>query len=218
MSSVVAFLRALVMLACVLAVPALAVSHGAAVSRGLQAAARFLDRVSADETADPPVTREALRSARPAPRAPSESLDVGPKSGDLDSLRFRLLPQPLEEREAGLRTIPGVAEESGFERGLSAVHSEPEPRTPQPAEEQPHMAVWQQTATALQQLGAVEYALEKWGDSGELYRFRCLAAVQGTGAYQRHFQAVDSDGGRAVEQVVEQVRAWRDRAAGDRGQ
>jgi hypothetical protein len=73
---------------------------------------------------------------------------------------------------------------------------------------------WEETAAALQQLGALEYALEEWGDSGELYRFRCLAAVPGTESYQRHFHAVDADGGRAVERVVEQVRSWRASSGG----
>jgi hypothetical protein len=71
------------------------------------------------------------------------------------------------------------------------------------------VADWQSKAAPLQQLGAVEYTLEKWGDSGRLYRFRCLVAFDSSPGNRRHFEAVDEDGARAVEEVVRQVRLWR---------
>ena len=210
MSSVVAFLRALVMVACLVAVPVLAISQGSTISRGLQAAARFLDRLSADQAEEADdgalLASGVLRSARPMPSAPgtesqkAHAMEQGPST---------LLPEPVEDRDISRQVIPPTPEWDGPGTEARAPHAQLPSGVPPTSAEPSHMAAWQEMASALQQLGALEYALEKWGDSGELYRFRCLAAVPGTTSYQRHFHAVDGDGGRAVERVVEQVREWR---------
>jgi hypothetical protein len=76
-----------------------------------------------------------------------------------------------------------------------------------PAE--PVVVEWRNRASALQHLGAIEYELEKWGNSGRLYRFSCQVAVDGTRFYRRHFEAINEDGAKAVEEVVQRVRLWR---------
>lgn len=61
----------------------------------------------------------------------------------------------------------------------------------------------------LQQLGAGEHQLQPWGSGGRLYRFCCSAAWGGAPGYSRHFEAVAAEPLSAVEQVVDQVAAWR---------
>jgi len=65
------------------------------------------------------------------------------------------------------------------------------------------------TQKRLRDLGATYYLLETWGRSGELFRFHCKMAVAGNPDYTRHFEATDSDASRAMQQVLEQVEAWR---------
>jgi hypothetical protein len=65
------------------------------------------------------------------------------------------------------------------------------------------------TQHRLRELGATYYLLETWGRNGELYRFHCKMAVAGNPDYTRHFEATDSDASRAMQQVLEQVEAWR---------
>ena len=65
------------------------------------------------------------------------------------------------------------------------------------------------TQQRLRELGATYYLLETWGRNGELYRFHCKMAVAGNPDYTRHFEATDSDASRAMQQVLEQVEAWR---------
>jgi hypothetical protein len=73
----------------------------------------------------------------------------------------------------------------------------------------PIFGEWESRASMLQRLGAVEYALEKWGDSGRLYRFHCVVAADGRHSYRRHFASVSEDGARAVDDVIQQVRSWQ---------
>jgi hypothetical protein len=66
------------------------------------------------------------------------------------------------------------------------------------------------TQRRLRDLGATYYLLETWGRDGELYRFHCkMAVAAGNPDYTRHFEATDSDASRAMQQVLEQVEAWR---------
>jgi hypothetical protein len=65
------------------------------------------------------------------------------------------------------------------------------------------------TQHRLRELGATYYLLETWGRNGELYRFHCKIAVAGNPDYTRHFEATDRDASRAMQQVLEQVEAWR---------
>ena len=64
-------------------------------------------------------------------------------------------------------------------------------------------------SAAVASIGATYYLLETWGRNGELYRFHCKMAVAGNPDYTRHFEATDSDASRAMQQVLEQVEAWR---------
>jgi hypothetical protein len=61
----------------------------------------------------------------------------------------------------------------------------------------------------LEELGGVEPQLVSLGSEGQLYRFCCQAALDGTPNFKRHFEAVAAEKALAVEQVVAKVEAWR---------
>jgi hypothetical protein len=60
----------------------------------------------------------------------------------------------------------------------------------------------------LRQLGAIEYALEHWGEGGKLYRFHCEMPVGATPLTQQ-FEAVTADPQKSVEQVLAEVGSWQ---------
>ncbi len=61
----------------------------------------------------------------------------------------------------------------------------------------------------LREYGATYYLLETWGNQREMFRFHCKMAVGNDPNYTRHFEAIDSDALRAMNQVVNRVEAWR---------
>ncbi len=62
----------------------------------------------------------------------------------------------------------------------------------------------------LRQLGATYYLLESWGNEQQMYRFYCKMAVGGSADYTRYFEATNSDPLQAMLQVLRQVDTWRD--------
>ena len=62
----------------------------------------------------------------------------------------------------------------------------------------------------LRQLGATYYLLESWGTEQQMYRFYCKMAVGGNADYTRYFEATNSDPLQAMLQVLRQVDTWRD--------
>ncbi|MDR2757529.1 MAG: hypothetical protein LBC20_17705 [Planctomycetaceae bacterium] len=63
--------------------------------------------------------------------------------------------------------------------------------------------------TQLKQLGAKYYRLEKWGSRGELFRFSCYVSPSEPYQYQKYFQAIDSDELRVMESVIEEIKRWK---------
>ncbi len=61
----------------------------------------------------------------------------------------------------------------------------------------------------LRQLGVVEYALERWGSAGELYRFHCEMPLGPGDGLTQEFEAVAADPRTSVEQVVTEVASWQ---------
>jgi hypothetical protein len=62
--------------------------------------------------------------------------------------------------------------------------------------------------TQLRQYGVAEYALERWGGDGKLYRFHCEMPIAG-GSLTQQFEAVAANPEASVEQVVAEVAQWR---------
>ena len=61
----------------------------------------------------------------------------------------------------------------------------------------------------LRQFGVIEYALERWGDGGKLYRFRCEMPLGASEEFTQQFEAVAADPQVSVAQVVAEVSQWQ---------
>jgi hypothetical protein len=73
----------------------------------------------------------------------------------------------------------------------------------------------------LQQLGATSYCLEKWGNQGELFRFRCYVNPKNNTLdnsnqtnnykYQKFFQHIGNDQIHVMEHVIKEIKKWKNR-------
>ncbi len=61
----------------------------------------------------------------------------------------------------------------------------------------------------LRELGATEYALEKWGNEGQLYRFRCAMPLKQSDQLTQHFEATQAQAAESIQQVLAEVSAWQ---------
>ena len=62
----------------------------------------------------------------------------------------------------------------------------------------------------LRELGATYYLLESWGNRQQMFRFYCKMAVGGNPNYTHYFEAMESDPLQAMRQVLAQVETWRE--------
>lgn len=60
----------------------------------------------------------------------------------------------------------------------------------------------------LQALGAAQYQLEPWGNSGRLYRFWCEVDLDGSQRRLQHWEAIDVDPVAAMRDVLGQIETW----------
>jgi hypothetical protein len=181
--------RALIMLACVVGIPALALS-GTSWSETLKKLQDFrwpaiLNLASASTSAS---RDEAPRLASAEPGkmpdtsngATCISCPVGqtpPKQTTLSAV----VP-------AGYRTpIDGVPNANAT--GVADMAADP----------------FRFTQDRLRQLGATYYLLESWGNQRQMYRFYCKMAIGGSPNYTRYFEAVHDDPLQAMRQVLQQV-------------
>ncbi len=61
----------------------------------------------------------------------------------------------------------------------------------------------------LRSLGASQYTLEKWGQAGELFRFRCAMPLVKNQQFTQQFEAVANSPLDSIEQVVVEVAHWQ---------
>ena len=222
MRSTMLALRSLLMIACTIAVPVLAIfgtdwltqmlgltekpNHNWRSSPRLAKAegpSRYLDPSARGQ----PASAAPARMGQPAPPASS---NFGPPSAP----RWQTGSQPQ----------PGVGVRASFEAPANpVVASAPPPVRVQamPAENSPRRPVgvgsappagsdwfgW--TQQRLRALGATYYLLETWGRQGEMYRFHCKMAIAGNPDYTKHFESTGSDAAGAMQDVLRQVEAWR---------
>jgi hypothetical protein len=66
----------------------------------------------------------------------------------------------------------------------------------------------------LRQLGARYYLLESWGNDRQFYRFYCKMAIGGSPDYTRFFEATNADPVQAMAQVLQQVERWKEGGEG----
>jgi hypothetical protein len=81
--------------------------------------------------------------------------------------------------------------------------------SPAPAQAASVPTDYRQIQERLQKLGATYYVLESWGNDQQLYRFCCKMAVAGNADYVHCFEATHSDPLRAMQEVLQEVEAWR---------
>jgi hypothetical protein len=61
----------------------------------------------------------------------------------------------------------------------------------------------------LRQLGATYYLLETWGNQRQFFRFYCQMAVSGNASYTHYFEATNANPLQAMADVLRQVEDWR---------
>lgn len=109
-----------------------------------------------------------------------------------------------------------TAAPSGANRTVAAQGSVSE-RTEEMSKIEPTSTQVESLLEQLRSWGAAEYTLEKWGNNGQLYRFRCAMALTESDELTRQFEAVAADPVGSIEQVVGEVASWQTaRLAGQR--
>lgn len=204
-ASFLVFFRATVMLACLVVLPLIAVTGSADLER-LRPALRWCRGLVERTLTGAAVSAAESSADRPAAAPPFRSLPV---SVDANVER----PSPPVERTIPADVLPAQAP-------ASAPASAPAPPVgPRPTEQTAGATggeprgdgpTVQQLAARLQQLGATYYLLEKWGETGALYRFHCRVALADNPQQFRYFEATSQVPHQAMVDVVAQVERWRE--------
>lgn len=206
------FVRTLVMLSCLVAVPALALV-GAPVSKlfrplidadwpgkaetylkGLvgrlggdskEAAAKPAAIVPAPEIL--PAVDESAPAAAPPPLAAAD-IAAAPPTGLPGGM-----PAPHQAGLSEETAAPPVEQTAQLDPARSpAVQADP----------------FQAMQHRLRELGATYYLLETWGPAGEMYRFHCRMAIDAQGLATRHFEATADDPLVAMGRVLGEIEPW----------
>jgi len=221
-SSTAVTCRALVMLACLVAIPLVAVFGGtlpekleSLVSSYLPAAGGLAENGQGEPARFQPMHAAAVDPAMAigqfAGSAPTTPQIQAPTPGQ--SRTTPVVPAGYEIPVTGPTlpshcVAPGVADPQGASAGGAArgprplpARSEPSP----PSQTDPFTAM----QNRLQQLGATYVLLESIGNRQEVYRCYCRVAIGGDPSYAYYFEAIDSAPLAAMAQVVRQVEQWR---------
>jgi len=202
--------RALIMLVCVVGIPAWALS-GTSWSEMVKKLQDFrwpaiLNPVAASTSAKPD---EAPRFARSKPTVSS------PADRNPAPLAHIVVNPPLMPEAAATPAQPSTPSASGVVPvGYQASDPTELAVIPQPIESAVDASAlsadpFHLIPDRLRQLGATYYLLESWGSEQQMYRFYCKMAVGGSADYTRYFEASHSDPLQAMRQVLQQVEAWR---------
>lgn len=213
-SSTAVVFRALVMLACLIAIPLVAV-FGHSLPQMVQ---KLFGAQSPAESASPSGHGGEAPGFQPIATAHAAQTTSQPAAlpGQVPSGRPA---EPLNVSRSGSGNVGGHSDSNvvaaSFQAATSGSESAPGRWPAGPDDASPAAtttaAVDQFTCIQdrLRQLGATYYLLESWGNRQQLYRFYCKMAVGGNPDYAYYFEAVDSDRIRAMGRVLEQVEAWR---------
>lgn len=199
--------RALIMLLCVVGIPAWALSGAswsdvvkklqdfrlpailnpaaASTSITVAEAPRFVPskptNVSAVSHSSAPLAE--IKPISPAPAAPAKVMEAPPTSAVV----------PVAYQAAASAQLTPIPQPANSGTDASALSADP----------------FQAIPKRLRELGATYYLLESWGSDQQTYRFFCKMAVGGSADYTRHFEACHSDPHQAMHQVLQQVELWR---------
>jgi hypothetical protein len=171
--------RALVMLAVLVGLPAAWIYYGPLPPEGQ----RVVDRVVA-------AAKEAVGWGKPAPYEPADSAEVNYQP-----------PAPPFTSKSSSGEVVNASTFSSPSVSSAPALIPPKPRSFQEQVE-PLLA-------QLRQFGVIEYALERWGDGGALYRFTCEMPLGASDQLTQQFEAVAADPQVSVEQVLAEVSQWQ---------
>ena len=221
-SSLATAIRAVVMLSCLVAVPAVAVSGKSLPEMFERLVVRSRPAAVQQEQPTNEVAEGITWRVHPEPSREEGALEglsiTSPEVGALP----RVEQSPVRPT-AGLAAPerPFLAQQHGppEQRGLieSAklvpVHRPPQTSAAEPVADSPVLPTddFHEVERRLRQLGATYYLLELWGQSRQLYRFHCRVAVTGNPNYTRYFEATRTEALSAMREVMGQVEAWRAR-------
>jgi hypothetical protein len=208
--------RALIMLACVVGIPAVAL-WGTSWSDLVKRVQDFhwpavLGLASASTPTDSHVSSgEALHLSISGPSAKPAAV------GDVAPLSQSESPNPLGPMPTNMAALPQAAP------GLSPVMPVGFQASGEPGQTAAPLAGDANAAglsdlgadpfhgiqDRLRQLGATYYLLESWGNDQQTYRFYCKMAVGGSAEFTRCFEATDVDPLQAMIKVLRQVEGRR---------
>lgn len=234
-SSTAVVFRALVMLACLVAIPLAAVVgkslpemvrglvdgrwpwNSASAYGSLGEAPRF-EPAAAPE----PSGAVSAEQTRPGWQGPQPARATSPAGGVAGPLNSSVIAvgHEIPVGSAPGPVVPAWAAEQISPVGLDGVRQAAEPSQPPggDANPLPNGRATQAGLTGdqftrvqdrLRQLGTTYSLLESWGNREQLYRFYCKVAVGGNANYTHYFEATNPDPLRAMAEVLGQVEAWR---------
>jgi len=219
-SSATIALRALVMLAFIIAIPLAAINGTSLPDR----ARKLLEKIW-------PTIASAISTMTTTSNVLTEAPPYDAKSQNLPSAPFQTMggtsiqPGPLTaSNQPNLLPVqaPGGSGERLTPQASNVVpvdyQSAVEQRINSPGhnnngqtDANPFMAIQDR----LRQMGATYYLLETWGNQRQIYRFYCQMTVGGNSSYTHYFEATNSNPLEAMADVLCQVEAWR--VGGDAG-
>jgi hypothetical protein len=231
-STFIRFLRAGILLAALIVVPATAVCWNM-IPKDFFGDDQYNQTTSFSSTLEKP---ENLHSDHePATELPTTSSLSFPPSPVFLSEPYESKPTELKfydsrpqvmipEQNASIKTMGGTDERTleqpipnSFNNKsaivLAAEPSEPIRNVNYSVDHRTTATVPQQSFPVLEnqlkQLGAKYYRLEKWGSRGELFRFSCYVSPSEPYQYQKYFQAIDTDELKVMESVIEEIKRWK---------
>lgn len=187
--------RALIMLACVVGLPAFALS-GVSWSEMLKKLQDFRwpailvpASASTSDTTDPPAGRGPEPLIQTTPLNPARLAPAGQMTTAAPSA---VLPAEYQE----LAATPSLAVRVATDHTAGVAPAPSDPSGP--------------IQDRLKQLGATYYRLESWGNGQQLYRFYCKMSVGGSANYTRSFEATSAEPLQAMREVLHEVETWKE--------
>jgi hypothetical protein len=181
--------RALIMLACVVGIPILALS-GASWSEILKKIEDFRWPAIVN-----PASASPSATSNEAPRLAQAHPPVAPAA----SVQSAVVSAGHQESASILPSVVSAAGASSPGAAVSAADS------------------FGSVQDRLRQFGATYYLLESWGAERQMYRFYCKMAVGGSAEYVRCFEATNAEPLQAMLQVLRQVEAWKEGGTAELG-
>jgi hypothetical protein len=205
--------RALIMLACVVGIPIVALS-GTSWSDMVKKLQDFrwpavLGLASASTSTDGLASSgEATRLSIPGPPASPTAVGKVTPFAEPES-PGPLGPMPTNMAALPMPTAPGVSPVMpvGYQEGQTA--SLLADNTSAAGLSDLGADPFHSIQDRLRQMGATYYLLESWGNDQQTYRFYCKMAVGGSAEFTRCFESTDADPLQAMLKVLRQVEKRR---------